>query len=448
MDSALRPREIQSRIRSGESLADVAKAAGVPAEKIEPYAAPVIAERGHIAGVALGASVRRRGETTAHRNLRSTIDERLTQRGIDSDTVSWDAWRLEDRRWLVQAVYRSGSATHHAQFHFDQAGRFSVAANDEARSLIGERTPGQPPHQGGSAELHDEELDELALVRAVTEQPPAEPEPAPTNVTSLRAVPRPGLTPADPQPISSPFERPRSETFAEQPPTEHSRSDPSATAASFSQQSPAEPPAIGHADAADSQPDPITGEVPDTHDTSHWPTSSKSPQEIGEQVEAEIDSYDVIPDGRSELDALYDMLGGIAEDSINIYAGLDEPPGQDRPHSGSPVEPSPSEPAPTELPPTESGRPELPAAESREVELPAAEPDAKELPPAESGPTVSEPEQPSLVEQSESLSADPAGAPEADAKPKPKPRKARKRASVPSWDEIMFGGPPTRKKDD
>ena len=34
MDSALRPRDIQARIRAGESPADVADAAGVPIERI------------------------------------------------------------------------------------------------------------------------------------------------------------------------------------------------------------------------------------------------------------------------------------------------------------------------------------------------------------------------------------------------------------------------------
>ena len=61
MESALRPRDIQARIRAGESLEAVAQAAGVPIAKIEPFAAPVIAERDHIAGLAQTNPVRRAG---------------------------------------------------------------------------------------------------------------------------------------------------------------------------------------------------------------------------------------------------------------------------------------------------------------------------------------------------------------------------------------------------
>lgn len=105
MDSALRPREIQARIRSGQSLEEVAREAGVPAERIEAYAAPVIAEREHIARTALAATVRRRGETSTHRNLRPVVEQRLTGVGVDPDGVDWDAWREEDRRWTVRARY-------------------------------------------------------------------------------------------------------------------------------------------------------------------------------------------------------------------------------------------------------------------------------------------------------------------------------------------------------
>src|SRR6476469_8612360 len=77
MESALSPREIQTRIRSGESLEDVAKVAGIPLDRVERFAAPVIAEREYVAAQAMSSSVRRRGETSGHRNLRLTIAERL-----------------------------------------------------------------------------------------------------------------------------------------------------------------------------------------------------------------------------------------------------------------------------------------------------------------------------------------------------------------------------------
>ena len=60
MDSTLRPRDIQARIRSGETPEAVAQVAGTSVDKVMPYAAPVLAERAHVAQRAQRASIRRR----------------------------------------------------------------------------------------------------------------------------------------------------------------------------------------------------------------------------------------------------------------------------------------------------------------------------------------------------------------------------------------------------
>ena len=60
MDSALRPRDIQSRIRAGESPESVAAAAQTTLDRVMGYATPVLAERAHIADRAQQASVRRK----------------------------------------------------------------------------------------------------------------------------------------------------------------------------------------------------------------------------------------------------------------------------------------------------------------------------------------------------------------------------------------------------
>ena len=59
MESALRPRDIQARIRAGETPEAVAQAAQTTVEKIMPFAGPVLAEREHVAERAQRSSVRR-----------------------------------------------------------------------------------------------------------------------------------------------------------------------------------------------------------------------------------------------------------------------------------------------------------------------------------------------------------------------------------------------------
>ena len=179
MNTSLSPRDIQTRIRAGESLEDVTRLAGIPLDRVERFAAPVLAEREHIAAVAMSASVRRRGETSGHRSLRITVTERLVTRGVDIETVRWDSYRLDDGRWAVTADYRSGVDERHATFTYDPRARFSVAGNDEARWLLGEQAggPQASPRAGGPAvpdapddiEPTVDLSDELALVRATRE---------------------------------------------------------------------------------------------------------------------------------------------------------------------------------------------------------------------------------------------------------------------------------------
>ena len=184
METSLSPRDIQTRIRAGSTLEDVAKVAGLPLDRVERFAAPVLAEREHIARLAMASSVRRRGETSGHRSLRLAVTERLGKRGIDLETVAWDSYRLSDGRWTVTADYRSGEARRHATFTFDASGRFSVAEDDEARWLLGEHLahPGAAPGRRhpvtgeSSDEADDTEptldlSDDLALVRAIREPP-------------------------------------------------------------------------------------------------------------------------------------------------------------------------------------------------------------------------------------------------------------------------------------
>ncbi len=227
MESALTPREIQTRIRAGESLEDVARSAGIPIDRVERFAGPVLAEREYVASQAMAATVRRRGETSTHRALRATVSERLLARGIDADAVQWDSYRLDDGRWTVTADYRSGEASRHATFTYDIRGRFSVADNDEARWLISEQSAARGPQPGRRRPEHlaalEEEptldlSDELALVRATAEperrdaEGDVDPELAPGDAEAAEptvAVPRPiPLHPAA-MPESPPADAPR-----------------------------------------------------------------------------------------------------------------------------------------------------------------------------------------------------------------------------------------------
>ena len=62
VESPLRPKEIQDRIRAGETAEEIADAAGVPIERVRRFEGPVLAERAYRAQEAQGASIRQPGD--------------------------------------------------------------------------------------------------------------------------------------------------------------------------------------------------------------------------------------------------------------------------------------------------------------------------------------------------------------------------------------------------
>ena len=149
----LRPREIQTRVRAGESPEALSTETGVALERVRRYAGPVLAERQHVAELAQGAAARRLGAPDGPATVLSDIvTTRLEAAGVDLRTLRWDAWRREDGRWTVEASHATahtvalaaGAGPSRAHFTFDPATR-AVAPDDEhARWLMGEEPVRRP----------------------------------------------------------------------------------------------------------------------------------------------------------------------------------------------------------------------------------------------------------------------------------------------------------------
>ena len=82
LESQLRPREMQARVRAGASPEQVAKAAGLPLDKVMRMVAPVVAEREYVIERARVAAIRRVGSDGPGPVLEPTVIERLTARGV------------------------------------------------------------------------------------------------------------------------------------------------------------------------------------------------------------------------------------------------------------------------------------------------------------------------------------------------------------------------------
>ncbi len=180
VESHLRPRDIQARIRAGASAEEVAQLAGIPVERVRRFEGPVLAERAFMAERARKTAVRRPGENTGPL-LGETVAERLMLRGAEKDTAQWDSWRRDDGTWEVLLVYRAAGEPHAASWSYDPPRRIVQAMDDEARALIGETddTP-EPsfPFVPRIARLpRDRPLDRSLDRQQASSGPPDPPEP-------------------------------------------------------------------------------------------------------------------------------------------------------------------------------------------------------------------------------------------------------------------------------
>jgi hypothetical protein len=134
--SSLSPRDIQARIRSGESADDVARVAGVPVDRVLRYAGPVLQERAMLAQHA-----RRTKLKTSEKgaSLAEVVDTRLAQHGIDAEKISWDAYRRDDGTWRIVASWPSGKATAQAIWELDKSRQLVTPHDDMAQYLCAER---------------------------------------------------------------------------------------------------------------------------------------------------------------------------------------------------------------------------------------------------------------------------------------------------------------------
>ncbi|HEV2346826.1 MAG TPA: septation protein SepH [Actinocrinis sp.] len=134
LDAQLRPRDIQARIRGGQTAEQVADMAGIPLERVRRFEGPVLAERAFMAERAQNTQVRRAGETHGPK-LGDVVRERLSQREPDHDSTQWDSWRREDGVWTVRLAFRIGGLPYEATWAFDPPRRLVTPADDEARLL-------------------------------------------------------------------------------------------------------------------------------------------------------------------------------------------------------------------------------------------------------------------------------------------------------------------------
>ncbi|MEZ0580878.1 septation protein SepH [Nocardioides sp. MH1] len=228
MTSTLRPREIQTRIRAGETPEAVATAAQTTVEAIMPYVGPVLAEREHIAQRAQKSSVRRPvGDSgSGARVLGDAVATQLADNQTKLETVAWDAFRRDDGRWELTGTFETAARSGTARFTFDAPGNYVVADNDDARWLVGGLVaPSEQQHRDDLQQVRERRLaavsDELPLgddaldlvtdeeSEVLVEEPTTRPSyDEPLRDTSVHADPDPEVSAAEAAAEASKHRRP------------------------------------------------------------------------------------------------------------------------------------------------------------------------------------------------------------------------------------------------
>ncbi len=184
--AALPPREIQARIRAGYTAEEIAESGDIPVGLVRRYEGPVLAEREFIASQARDSRVGREKDSP---QLGELVLDRLAARGVDLDSVAWDAFRAGIEPWTVTMRFTVGTDEREARWSFDHSSRALSALEDEARWLSETELADEPIPRRHLTAVRDVVFDvqagELALPvltqHDADDEQDLEPEPDPTH---------------------------------------------------------------------------------------------------------------------------------------------------------------------------------------------------------------------------------------------------------------------------
>jgi len=444
VESPLRPKEIQARIRAGETAEEIADAAGIPVERVRWFEGPVLAERAYIAQQALTATVRRQGDSAgpgAH--LGDIVDERVAASGGDPEEGQWDSRKRGDGSWQVQLTYSAGGRLHIAEWRFDPRRRHVVPEDDtaarlslpeselppEPESVPGEATVTPIASRLGAAAGMGGGMEAAPPVNRFRPAPPPE-RPAPGQPAAYAPPPAPPAPSAPVSPAPAPSYR---ETAPEPRPS-------GAPWSESARRMPEQPSALdrggfqpgdyqfGETPAREAAPEPAPAPAP----AAKAPVVFEEPAPAVEEEPAPVAAEPAQPAQPAEP----------AEPAAEAPAE----PAAEAPAEETAAAPEPTaapEPAPAPEKPAPAKAPARPAAKTAAAKKePAAKKEAPAAPARKETAAKAAPAAAAADTSAADADATPTPAPAAEEKPRPRPAKKsarNRRSSVPSWDEIMLG---------
>jgi hypothetical protein len=131
--------------------------------------------------------------------FRDVVLAKLAPRGVDTDEVSWNTWRLPDGTWHIELQYPNRDGNGIATWNFDLSRRALGATDDNGAWLIDEDAPARPVSTGiiHSEPTHPSRIETprvADIFEPVAEEKPETPRLAVIRETPTAADSQDGIT--------------------------------------------------------------------------------------------------------------------------------------------------------------------------------------------------------------------------------------------------------------
>ena len=180
-------KEIQRRLRNGESMESIAREGNISVDKVKRFAGPILQERLFIINMVHEISLRKESAREESEFLQ-VIEAKLAARGVDIDELAWQTWRAIDGTWTIELIFPNRDGSGKAQWSFDQSKRTLAPLDDNGRWLLGEDAPARRMETGI---IHSEASHPSRIVESVTStiDVPAEPVRETPRLVAIRETP-------------------------------------------------------------------------------------------------------------------------------------------------------------------------------------------------------------------------------------------------------------------
>jgi hypothetical protein len=176
-------KEIQRRLRAGETMDAIARDGHISVEKVERFAGPILQERVFILDQAF-AVVLRKESARDQETFQDVVVSRLAPMGVESDSLSWNTWRIDDGTWTIDLSYPNRDGHGSATWNFDLNRRSITATNENARWMLGQEPAARTQTPGL---VHSEPSHPSRIVDSIPDPEPVRETP---RLVAIRETPR------------------------------------------------------------------------------------------------------------------------------------------------------------------------------------------------------------------------------------------------------------------